>query len=416
MIHSRFFLYISFWQLISSSFSLLNPFNSKNNEDETLIEKELKEKTNKKHALIVNEARLGIYLTIKTLIKTKNKRKVLLSPYTLFDVVNMVISAGGIPVFIDTPKDKLPLSPQCLQGKLDSDVLAVLYTHYHEIDDGIVAVSEMCKDKNIVLIEDAAISFGGSHNGQLAGTFGDVGIYSFGMLKNVSAITGGSIVLNNEDIAKRIRNEIKTYPFLEKKRILFAIIYGIIIKIITHPFIHTVFTFWVFRYAYLNDVNKIIYLLRPDKSMKLLNDIPEHYTRKITRYQCKLILQQFKKVKISNQVRIENARLYQMELKSLHGILVPAREIRNEDPYLEYPVLVQDREHLFKHLIRNGIDCRKYYYRNCANIDIFKDYHVDCPNAQSLEEHIIMLPVYPTYSKKNICIIGELIKQFFFKK
>jgi len=410
MINSRFFLYISFWQFICSFFFLLIPFSSKVNKDKLLIERELINRTGKKHALVINEARLGIYLVIKTLIKTSSNRKVLLSPYTLYDVVNMVITAGATPVFIDTPKNKLALSAQSLEGKLDSSVLALIYTHYHEIDEGIVAISKICKTKNITLIEDAAISFGGKYNEQLAGTFGDIGVYSFGMLKNVSAILGGSLVLNDDSLAEKINKEIEAYPTLEKKRILSAIAYGLLIKLITHPFIHTIFTFWIFRFAYLNDVNKIIYLLRPDKNMHLLNNIPNSYTRNISKYQCKLILEQFKNVETDNKARIKNAIFYENELKSITGIIIPAREIREGDPYLEFPILAENRDKLFKTLIREGFDCRKFYYRNCANIDIFKEYYKDCPNAQSLEDRIIMLPIYPSYSQNDIIKISYILK------
>lgn len=53
-----------------------------------------------KHAVAMPQARIGIFLAVSALTKGK-KKKVILSPYTIHDVINMVICAGGQPVFAD---------------------------------------------------------------------------------------------------------------------------------------------------------------------------------------------------------------------------------------------------------------------------------------------------------------------------
>src|SRR4051812_2612071 len=52
-----------------------------------------------KHGVPMPMARTGIYLALKCLIRPG--QKVILSPYTIAEVVNMVICAGGVPVFAD---------------------------------------------------------------------------------------------------------------------------------------------------------------------------------------------------------------------------------------------------------------------------------------------------------------------------
>src|SRR5262245_43266366 len=55
------------------------------------------------HVIAVPQARVGIYLTIKHLVRPG--QKVILSPYTITDVVNMVVCAGAVPVFADIAAD-----------------------------------------------------------------------------------------------------------------------------------------------------------------------------------------------------------------------------------------------------------------------------------------------------------------------
>ena len=56
---------------------------------------------NSSNFLLVNQARIGVYLAVKTIVKKTKKNEILLSPYTIADVINMVILAGGKPIFID---------------------------------------------------------------------------------------------------------------------------------------------------------------------------------------------------------------------------------------------------------------------------------------------------------------------------
>ena len=57
--------------------------------------------TNLKNIIFLNFARVGLFYAIKKIL-SDNRKEILLSPFTIFDVVNMIICAGGVPKFIDT--------------------------------------------------------------------------------------------------------------------------------------------------------------------------------------------------------------------------------------------------------------------------------------------------------------------------
>ena len=67
------------------------------------LEEYLKKIFNTQHIICLNRGRLGAYLAVKAAIKNK-KNKIIMSPFTIFDLVNMVLCAGGIPVFSDVEK------------------------------------------------------------------------------------------------------------------------------------------------------------------------------------------------------------------------------------------------------------------------------------------------------------------------
>ena len=167
------------------------------------------------HVIAVPQARVGIYLTIKHLVRPG--QKVVLSPYTIADVVNMVVCAGAVPVFADVAGDgSCNIDPAAVAELLDreSNVGAVMVTHFYGLACDIEPIRQACARARVPLIEDAAQAFGARLPAGLAGTVGRAGIFSFGLLKNVTGFLGGAVVTGNDaDLAAAdIRAELATFP------------------------------------------------------------------------------------------------------------------------------------------------------------------------------------------------------------
>ena len=96
--------------------------------------------------LCINRGRIGAYLAIKASIN-KKKKKIILSPFTIFDVVNMVLCAGGIPVFSDVEKKSITISLENIKKVYDDDVAAILVTHTHLINTDIDKITNFAKEK-----------------------------------------------------------------------------------------------------------------------------------------------------------------------------------------------------------------------------------------------------------------------------
>ena len=71
------------------------------------------------HAQCIAKARVGIYVAIRALIQPG--QKVVLSPYTISDVINMSVCAGGVPVFADLDPDTCNVSADEIDRLVDSD-------------------------------------------------------------------------------------------------------------------------------------------------------------------------------------------------------------------------------------------------------------------------------------------------------
>lgn len=129
--------------------------------------------------------------------------------------------AGCRTVLVDIDLETAQMSSESLEEVIDSvpNIKAVVVTHLYGLCGDVTRIAEICTEKNILLIEDCAQSFGAFVNGRPAGVFGDIAILSFYPTKNLGGIgDGGAIVCKSLDLAQRV-SQISQYGWGDKYRI-----------------------------------------------------------------------------------------------------------------------------------------------------------------------------------------------------
>ena len=87
------------------------------------------------------------------------------------------------------------------------------------INPDIEKIAKFCKEKNIILIEDSAHSFGATLNSKFSGTFGNAGVYSYYSTKAIFAGEGGIVVTDNDNIGNLMKDFIAYDRFKQKMEI-----------------------------------------------------------------------------------------------------------------------------------------------------------------------------------------------------
>jgi aminotransferase EvaB len=111
---------------------------------------------------------------------------------------------GAIPIYIECDPETMVMSMDSLLEILSTiEIDILIITHlYGQIYPGIIELSVLCEQKNILLIEDCAQANGATLNGIKCGNFGVLGTFSFYPTKNLGAIgDGGAIVCHDKDIS-----------------------------------------------------------------------------------------------------------------------------------------------------------------------------------------------------------------------
>ncbi|WP_326998755.1 DegT/DnrJ/EryC1/StrS family aminotransferase [Cohnella kolymensis] len=170
------------------------------------FEKEIAAKVAAKAAAALSSGTGAIHLALKA-AGVGEGDIVFCSTLTFSATANPIIYQNAIPVFIDSDYETWNMCPKALEqafGKYPN-VKAVIVVHLYGMAANLDRIVELCKQHNVVLIEDAAESLGTYYKGKHTGTFGDYGIFSFNGNKIITTSGGGMLVSDNEERVAKVR-------------------------------------------------------------------------------------------------------------------------------------------------------------------------------------------------------------------
>jgi dTDP-4-amino-4,6-dideoxygalactose transaminase len=132
--------------------------------------------------------------------------EVIIPSLTFVADVNVVNLVGATPKLADaTSLHDWNMSLESIEQQFTEKTKAVIVVHYagYPCRD-IMAISQLCRDKGIGLIEDVAHAPGAIIDGKVCGTFGDVGCFSFFSNKNLSIGEGGMVSTLDLELNKKL--------------------------------------------------------------------------------------------------------------------------------------------------------------------------------------------------------------------
>ncbi len=362
-------------------------------------------------AACVPMARTGLWMGLLEMIRPG--QTVIMSPLTIIDVVNMVLLAGGIPLFADTGRMSCGMDPAGAEALIDSRTGAVLITHLHGETSGAFMFREICRSHGVPLIEDAAQAFGASENGRRLGTIGDLGIYSFGFYKNVNAWRGGMVVSQDPGLIRRIRCRLDALPQLPDWQLHGIVLRGALTDVATWPPVFSRLVYPLIRHGHLKGIGTVNRHLDPEYGATRLTAVPPGYLYRMTEAQAQIALAQMESVDVASHARISNASLYDKGLHEADHLVKPRWSCDGSNTYMYYPLRCRERNALLSYAMRNRRDFAAQHLRNCADLPEFRNLYRDCTNARAAARELVLLPTYPRYPRAEILQNIEVIQSFY---
>jgi 8-amino-3,8-dideoxy-alpha-D-manno-octulosonate transaminase len=125
--------------------------------------------------------------------------EVIMPTFTFVASFESVLSVGAVPILADVD-ETLTLQPDAVRRAITPRTKCVMPVHMCGAMADLDALMQICKEHNLILLEDACQSFGAKYKGKFLGTIGQAGTFSFDFVKTITCAEGGGIVTNSEDI------------------------------------------------------------------------------------------------------------------------------------------------------------------------------------------------------------------------
>lgn len=332
--------------------------------------RELEEKFAKfcgtKYAVALNSGTAALHTALHA-AGIKQGDEAITTPFTFISTANTILMLGAKPVFADIDEGTFNINPEKIKDKITEKTKAILTVDLYGNLCDYDKISKIAEGGSIIIITDSCQAIDAEYNKKKAGSFGDMGAFSFYATKNITCGEGGILTTNNKEYAENAelfrqhgRSKMTTYD-----------------------------------YADLG------------------------YNYRMTDICASILLEQLKKIHIITKKRIENAEYLSNGLEKIKGIKAPIVEKNHKHVFHQYTIKVGDnfklsRDELIGHLNKKGISSAVYYPKPlhlCKHFRKFGYKEGDFPVAEKLSKQVLSLPVHPYVTKEQLDLIIKAFEE-----
>jgi perosamine synthetase len=325
------------------------------------LEREIAAFCNVAHALTVANGTAAIHLTYLAL-GLRAGDEIVVPGFGYLAAANVALHVGAKPVFADVDSATWCVSAESIARVLTSRTRAVVPIHTYGNACDMDSIMALCGQREILVIEDAAESFGTRYKGRQSGTIGDLGCLSFQATKTITTGEGGMVITSHDE-------------FLEPLRLYRS--HGVL------------------RTRYLHEVAGLNF--------------------RLTNMQAAMGCAQLEKISSITQARRRMHERYCECLENVDGV-VAQKFAPGVEPVvwavavkLESAAFPQGRDAVIDQLAHADIESRPGFYPPSAMPSLYGD-GIDIPVCTAIAPQVISLPSYPSLTGEEIEYVCASLK------
>lgn len=285
--------------------------------------------------------------------------EVITTPFTFIATAEIIAQLGAQPVFVDIRPDTFTIDSRLIEEKITKKTKAIIPVHLFGQAADMKTIMEIAGRYKLKVIEDCAQSFGAGYQGQLAGTIGDAGCFSFFPSKNLGGYgDGGMVITKSEAIAGQIK------------------------------------------------------MLRNHGSSVRYYHTAVGYNSRLDEVQAAIIRVKLRRIDQFNAARRRNAAAYCAAMEGNKNIILPAAAADGEHVYHQFTIRSRKRDALAQALKEKNIASAVYYPVPLHQQEVFvKMYGRAAKLAQSemCAAEVLSLPMFPEMTSEEIKLITDVI-------
>ncbi len=337
------------------------------------FENEIKNRIGVNYCLTLNSGTSALHAALLA-NNISNSDEVIIPSFSFIATANMVSLVNAHPIFCDIEEETFGLDPKKISTLITENTRAILPMDYGGLSCKIFDIQNIAKEHDLLLIEDAAESFGSTIKNKNVGSISDISIFSFCGNKVLTTGEGGAIVTNSKDVYDKIKL-IRSHGRIDKKN-------------------------------YFDDTSTPDYL-NPG------------YNWRMSSITASLGISQIQKLDKIIEARRNNSHYISSRISKYEQICVPNEPIDSKHIFQMYSVLLQNKEMrnaLQQYLLSKRIFSKIYfepihrteYYRNLNIND-----NMQLEITDRISDHILTLPIYPNMTNEEQNYLTDSIGEFF---
>ena len=356
------------------------------------LETELKRYFGVGHVFLLSSGKAALATIVEAFAATSSRRQVIIPAYTCFSVPSAIVRAGGQVVLCDVDPHTLDFDFDHLQRIVDSETLCIVSPHLLGQTADIRRTQAIAKPFGVPVIEDAAQAMGRKTTEGWVGTMGDVGFFSLGRGKNVTAGSGGVIVTSSNDLADKLAKIYANVPEESLPRRIVNAVMVCVMTVLIHPR-----AYWL--------PAGLSFLGLGETSFD-----PTFSIRRLDGLRAGLLKTWRRRLEDSSEDRARHADLYLGSFRLEEAQLDPVRVLGTA--YLRLPVVmptIADKQELCTAGKDLGLGVSAVYPAPVSEIPELKARFQgqQYPGAEILADRLITLPVHHYVDERDVARICE---------
>ena len=344
-----------------------------------------------KHCSLASSGRAALTIIFRAMHKLRPEKNVVILPaYTSYSVPAAAVKAGLKISLCDIDPNTLSIDIESLKRAITGSTLCIVVCHLYGYPANIDVVTDIAKERNIYVVDDAAQSMGAKHKGRFTGTFGDAGVFSLNRGKNITTAGGGIIITGSDNIAYQIAAiKLKKVSMIDRAVIFLKLL---IMSVLMNPRIY-----WLTGYMPFLKLGESVFSINFD-------------IKEFTGLQAAVGLNMLKRLEGINKARVINAGKLMSCLKGNDKVRCLQIIESGKPVFLRLAVLCKE---LLK-FERRSLGVVRSYPCPIDKIETLKPYLTNAseefPGAKILSENLLTLPTHSGVCDSDIRSIKDLFK------
>lgn len=179
-------------EVLRSGCYILGPHNK-------ALEKDLADYVGTKHAVGLNSGTDALHLALRALDIGEGD-EVITVAFTFVATTEAIGIVGAKPVFVDIDKDTFNIDVEKIENAITPKTKAIIPVHLYGQPCNMDVIMDIAKKHDLFVIEDCCQAIGATYKGEMVGSIGDVGCFSFFPTKNLGAMGDGGLLTTNSQL------------------------------------------------------------------------------------------------------------------------------------------------------------------------------------------------------------------------